>query len=178
LRGGEKHTDPSRRISLVLFALLVVSVFLLSQKLSKPSIVQIVIDGSSPHVVEAPKLYSLSDVLFIVLLSITAAACATYVLVRGKPLPNSQADRIPETRRTGPESERRARWEGVLANLKGAERAVYGYLVQSGGAALQAEIVTNTGLSKAAVSMALGRMQAKGFLEKRKAGMVNVVILK
>ena len=50
--------------------------------------------------------------------------------------------------------------------------------MESEGVLLQSEIVKKTGLGKGTVSITLGRMEARDLLEKKKNGMVNVVLLR
>jgi hypothetical protein len=62
--------------------------------------------------------------------------------------------------------------------LGGAEKQVFDLLASAGGTLMQSELAAKTGLSKVKVTRVLDKLEAKGLLERRRAGMSNAVILK
>lgn len=66
----------------------------------------------------------------------------------------------------------------AIKSLKNDEKRIYNIIVSSDGSVLQGDLVRKTGYSKVKVSRILDRLEAKGIVERRRRGMVNVVILK
>ena len=62
--------------------------------------------------------------------------------------------------------------------LVGDEKEVFRAVADSGGSILQSELVKSTGMSKVKVTRVLDRLEGKGFIERKRRGMTNVVILK
>jgi uncharacterized membrane protein len=91
---------------------------------------------------------------------------------------DSPSSLAPADRTLDVDTERKELWEHVHQRLAGHEKEIYGLVLASDGVALQADLVEETGLSKATVSTALGRMEAKDLVEKRRAGVRNVIILR
>lgn len=69
-------------------------------------------------------------------------------------------------------------WKRVLKNLKDEERIVYQAIMDSGGILPQGDIVDKTGLSKVKVSRILDKLEIKNLVERRRRGMINVIVLK
>jgi uncharacterized membrane protein len=63
------------------------------------------------------------------------------------------------------------------SGLRQEEKQVLG-LVQESGTIFQADIIEKTGFGKAKVSRILDRLENNGFLERKRRGMTNVVVLK
>ena len=61
--------------------------------------------------------------------------------------------------------------------LRPEERQVLN-LVQENKTIFQAELIEKTGFGKAKISRILDRLEGKGFLERKRRGMTNVVVLK
>ena len=146
-------------------ALFVVSIFILGLKLLLPTTIQIFIQGQSTYLKQIPNLYTLTDVALIVISSSLLTASAMYLL-----LPTS----ISQTS----ESEKKRIREATLKTLKSDERKIYQLLIDSDGVMFQSEVVKESGLPKSTVSLTLDRLEARGFVERRRRGMSNVVILK
>lgn len=66
----------------------------------------------------------------------------------------------------------------VASVLKGDEKNLYDLVASSDGVMFQSDLVEKSGLQKVKVSRVLDRLEAQGFLERRRRGMSNVVILK
>ena len=158
---------PMGKPIIIATVLLAVSLFLLCSKISKPSTIQIVVEGQSTKTEQIPNLYGPADVAWIVVFSMLTAASAAYIL-------SQQSERATPVK----DSQQKKRWKETLKRLQGADRTIYAYAIASEGVVFQSDIVKNTGLGKGTVSVALGRMSARDLLEKRRNGMMNIIILK
>ncbi len=153
------------RATLIATVLMAISLYLVCDKLARPSTIRVVVEGSETRIEQIPNLYTPADVAWIAGLSMVFAGSLVYLLSRQlEPKPRS-AD------------EQRKRWERVAGNLRGAERVIYEYIMDKEGVAFQNEIVEGTGLGKGTVSIALGRLQAKELVDRRRSGLMNVVAL-
>lgn len=146
---------------------LVASIILLGVRLSRRSTLQITVDGRSVRTEQGSSVYGLIDVAYLMALSMVAAGSATYLFSR-------QSGRIPSS----PDPRRKHMWENRLGRLQGTEKRIYACVVELGGVAFQSDIVQSTGLSKATVSIALGRMEAKELLERRRSGLISIIVLR
>ncbi len=147
--------------------LLALSLFLLAAKLTRPSTVHITVEGEETTVEQIPNLYTTADVVWMVVLSMVAAGSIVYLLTQQ-----------PEAKKQALEEHRRKRWEETRNSLAGNEKTVYGVILASEGVAFQSDIVKKTGLGKGTVSIVLGRLEARDLLERKRSGMMNVVLLK
>ncbi len=68
-------------------------------------------------------------------------------------------------------------WEARAAGLFSDERALYDLVRAAKGQRHQADLVTETGFSKARVTRVLDRLERKGLLRRQRDGMGNLVIL-
>jgi uncharacterized membrane protein len=69
-------------------------------------------------------------------------------------------------------------WQKALATLKDDEKKIYETIMASDGVMFQSELIEKTGFPKAKVSRALDRLEAGGYLERKRRGLSNVVVLK
>ena len=74
--------------------------------------------------------------------------------------------------------EREERWKKALSKLEGDERALFEMIINAGGAAFQADLVNESGFSKAKVSRTLDKLEARGLIERRRRGMTNLLLAK
>lgn len=61
--------------------------------------------------------------------------------------------------------------------LKSEEKQVLG-LVQNNKAVFQSDLIDKTGLGKAKMTRIIDRLEGKGFVERKRRGMTNIVVLK
>ena len=66
----------------------------------------------------------------------------------------------------------------ALPNLDEESKKVMDLLLQESGMIFQNELVSKTQLSKVKVTRILDKLEAKGLVERRRRGMINVIILK
>ena len=77
-----------------------------------------------------------------------------------------------------PLEERKRKWETVLPTLKEDQQLIYQTILDADGIIPQSDIVEKTGLSKSNVSRSLDMLESMGFIEKRRRGMGNLILLK
>ena len=150
-------------------ALFVASVFVLGIKLLNPTPVQIFIEGQNAAITQIPGFFTFSDVIILIVASITLAISGMYLLffdVAEKPV----GELVLE--------ERKKRWKEIAKTLKDDEQKIYQAIIGADGIIAQSELPEKTGLSKASVSRALDLLESRGLVEKRRRGMGNIVLLK
>lgn len=64
-----------------------------------------------------------------------------------------------------------------LSGLKQEEKQVFS-LVKENKAAFQSDLIEKTGFGKAKMTRIIDRLEGKGFVERKRRGMTNVVVLK
>jgi len=153
-------------------ALLIASAFVLGIQLLNPAPIEVHVGGEEEPIAVIPGYFTQWDVIVIVVSSIVLGISASYLFF-GVPAEM-------EYRPTGVEGERkqRERLKQQLKELGPKERKIYDILVKEKGLLFQGEIVERTGLSKSTASVALGRLEAAGLVERRTHGMSKVVRLR
>jgi uncharacterized membrane protein len=63
------------------------------------------------------------------------------------------------------------------SELKKEEKDVF-KIIQENGAAFQADLIDKTGYGKAKMTRIIDRLEGRGFVERKRRGMTNVVVLK
>lgn len=58
------------------------------------------------------------------------------------------------------------------------EKSIMSLVISEEGSIYQSDLIKKTGLSKVKISRLLDKLEGKGFIERRRRGMTNVVILK
>jgi uncharacterized membrane protein len=74
--------------------------------------------------------------------------------------------------------DRKKDWLEKAKKLEPDEKNIYFIIAEKEGAAFQSEIVEKTGYTKVKVTRILDRLEANGFLERRRRGLTNLVVLK
>jgi uncharacterized membrane protein len=64
-----------------------------------------------------------------------------------------------------------------LSELKKEEKAVF-KMIEENGTIFQADLIEKTGFSKAKMTRIIDRLEGNGFVERKRRGMTNVVVLK
>jgi len=73
--------------------------------------------------------------------------------------------------------EKVAKKEYNLSSLRKEEKAVFN-IVKENGTIFQADLIEKTGYGKAMITRILDRLEGHGFVERKRRGMTNVVVLK
>lgn len=158
--------DAGKKTNLMI-VLFVLSVFILFSKLMIPSTVQVIFQGESTFTKTIPNLYTLPDVILLVVSSFTLGISAYHLLSPSSAPPNIDM-----------ENKNKEKWENILKTLKNDEQTIFRALLDAEGTMFQSELVEKTGLPKSTVSLALDKLEARGFLERRRHGMSNAVVVK
>ena len=164
---GEAHTK-----KVLAAALLIASAFVLGMHLLNPAPIEVHVGGGEEPIAVIPGYFTQWNVVVIVVSSIVLAISASYLFFGG---PTEAEYRPIEAKR---ERKQRERLSQRLKELGPKERKIYDALVEGKGLLFQGEIVEKAGLSKSTVSVALGRLEAAGLVERKAHGMSKVVRLK
>ena len=73
--------------------------------------------------------------------------------------------------------EKRPKKNYDLSDLRAEDKKVFG-IVKESGASFQADLIEKTGFGKARMSRIIDRLEGKGFVERKRRGMTNIVVLK
>jgi len=148
----------------------IASVVVLGIKLLNPTPVQIFVENETTIVNQIPGLFTYTDTLIMIIAVSLLNISGIYLLF---------FDSAPQTTSVGTMvlEERKKRWESIAKTLKEDEQKIYTAIIEEGIIA-QSEIVEKTGLPKSNVSRALYMLESKGFVERRRRGMGNIVLLK
>lgn len=155
--------------SLFMVALFVGSLFILGMKLLNPTPIYIYVEGSETAVSQVPGFFAYTDVVILVVTSFALGVSGTYLLFSGS-VEKPAGKLLLE--------ERKERWKETLKMLRNDEQKIYKAIIDSDGIISQSELVEKTGISKSSVSRALDLLESKGFVERRRRGMGNIVLLK
>jgi len=142
-------------------ALFVASVFVLGIKLLNPTPVQIFIEGQNTAITQIPGFFTFSDVIILIVASITLAISGMYLLF---------FDSVEKPAGELVLEERKKRWKEIAKTLKEEEQKIYQAIIEADGIIEQSELPEKTGISKASVSRALDLLESKGLVERRRRG--------
>jgi len=149
--------------------LFIASVFVLGIKLLNPTPVQIFIEGQNTAITQIPGFFTFSDVIILIMSSITIAISGMYLLF---------FDSVEKPAGELVLEERKKRWEQIVKTLKEDQQKIYKAIIDSDGIINQSELVEKTGISKSNVSRALDLLESRGLIERRRRGIGNIVLLK
>lgn len=157
-----------RSRSLLIACLFLVSVFILGLKLLNPTEIHIYLEGEETVLSQVMRNYSLYDVAVLVGSAFLAGISGTYLLLfdGGAAL----GVQVYNNKRT--------EYERVLPTLKDDEQKVFQAVLDSEGIIAQSDLSDLTGVSKSNVSRALDLLESRGYVERRRRGMGNIIILK
>jgi uncharacterized membrane protein len=72
----------------------------------------------------------------------------------------------------------RENFEGVIKKLDSDEKQIFGHIIDEKGSVFQSSLVEKSGMSKVKVTRLLDRLEGKGLVERKRRGMINMVVLK
>jgi len=154
--------------SLLLACLFLVSVFILGLKLMNPTEIHIYLEGEETVLSQVMRNYSLYDVAILIGSAFLAGISGTYLLF------------FDGGTSTGVQvyNNKRSEYERILPTLKDDEQKVFQAVLDSEGIIAQSDLSDLTGVSKSNVSRALDLLESRGYVERRRRGMGNIIILK
>lgn len=161
-----------RRTALNGWALLIASVFMVSVfvvvlKIMNPTEVHIFLEGKETVLSQVLRSYTLYDVIILIGAALSAGLTSMYLLTFDRGLRSVE---LPYERKI-------ASYERILHTLKEDEQKVFKAVLDSDGIVAQSELSEMTGVSKSSVSRALDLLESRGYVERRRRGMGNVIVL-
>lgn len=161
-----------RRTALNGWALLIASVFMVSVfvvvlKIMNPTEVHIFLEGKETVLSQVLRSYTLYDVIILIGAALSAGLTSMYLLTFDRGLRSVE---LPYERKI-------ASYERILPTLKEDEQKVFKAVLDSDGIVAQSELSEMTGVSKSSVSRALDLLESRGYVERRRRGMGNVIVL-
>ena len=154
--------------SLLVACLFMVSIFIVVLKIMNPTEVHIFLEGEETVLSQVMRNFTLYDVVMLITAAFSAGISATYLLFYDKGL--ATGDITFNGKRSG--------YEKVLPTLKDDEQKVFQAVLDSDGIIAQSELSDLTGVSKSNVSRALDLLESRGYVERRRRGMGNIIVLK
>lgn len=159
---------PMNRKSITVVAfLLILSTIVLVNTLLAPRPIQILLEGDQALQMEGTDIFTLSDVLILVMSAWICGATVVYLFLglseEEKPTAGRKPERAPED---------------LLKLLEGDERRLYQAIIDSNGEILQKDLVLESDFNKVKVTRLLDRLEKKGIVTRVRHGMTNRIILK
>lgn len=154
--------------SLLVACLFMVSIFIVVLKIMNPTEVHIFLEGEETVLSQVMRNFTLYDVAMLITAAFSAGISATYLLFYDKGL--TTGDIAFNGKRSG--------YKKVLPTLKDDEQKVFQAVLDSEGIIAQSELSDLTGVSKSNVSRALDLLESRGYVERRRRGMGNIIVLK
>ncbi|ODS37409.1 hypothetical protein BEH94_04620 [Candidatus Altiarchaeales archaeon WOR_SM1_SCG] len=157
-------------------ALFVVAVFVITIKLMNPTPILISVDGGEAVSSQISGVFTSYDMILLIASSIILTISGMYLLFF-----DSDENNENSTGKPAGESvleERKMKWKEISETLKNDEQKIYGAIIDSEGIINQSELAEKTGFSKSNISRVLDLLESKGFVERKRRGMGNIVLLK
>jgi uncharacterized membrane protein len=153
---------------LLVACLFTASIFIIALKLMNPTEIHIFLEGEETVLSHVLRSYSLYDVAVLVASTFLAGISGTILLL------HDAGVAVGDLNFNG----KRAVYEKILPTLKDDEQRVFQAVLDSEGIISQSELGDLTGVSKSNVSRALDLLESRGYVERRRRGMGNIVVLK
>lgn len=170
--------------TLFMAALLMLSAYMLINKLLLPSTVQIMVQNGETTVKEIPNLYTITDSLIIAVSSFLLGISSYYLLVFKSEVGQKKGENIQEKGmaikenslnsdkyRTGKNTA-----ENLLNILKGNEHKIIKELLE-GEEMTQSELAVRTGIPKSTLSRTLHELERRNLIVRYENGMSKMVKL-
>ncbi len=148
---------------------LILSVFLLINRLLATGPVQLVLENGQAVPVEGALYFSLNEVLFLIVTAWFGGMSFLYIFL----LPNGSAPALKENATAGNKS------TAVLAaNLLDGDEKILLQKIIDNNEVQQRELIIKTGFSEPKVSRLLDKLERKGLIIRQRNGMGNRVLIK
>ncbi len=154
--------------SLLVACLFMVSIFIVVLKIMNPTEVHIFLEGEETVLSQVMRNFTLYDVTMLITAAFSAGISATYLLFYDRGLATGDVAF----------NGKRSSYEKVLPTLKYDEQKVFQAVLDSDGIIAQSDLSDLTGVSKSNVSRALDLLESRGYVERRRRGMGNIIVLK
>lgn len=153
---------------LLVACLFIASVFVVALKLITPTELHIYLEGQETVLSQILRNYTITDVAIVVASAFVAGLCTMYLVLH---------DRV-EVSGDDFFKQKRVRFERVMPTLKEDEQKILQAVLDADGIIQQSELGELTGVSRSGVTRALDILESRGFIERRRRGMSNVIVLK
>ena len=153
--------------TLIAAAVFMASIFVVALKLMNPTEIHIYLEGQETVLSQVLRDYTVYDVAMVIVAAFLSGLSAMYLLLH-----DGTGSVEP------PYKQKIARYEGILPTLKEDEQKVFRAVLESDGMVPQSELSEMTGVSKSNVSRALDLLESRGYVERRRRGMGNIIFLK
>ena len=150
--------------------ILTASVILLFNRLFSPQPIQIILETGEEVVTQTSNYFSLSDVLFLLVLSFLIGSLTIYLFY--------STDTRETLKKLNKERNKENKYDMIIPLLKGDEKRVFLEIINSKGEILQNKLVLKTGFTKVRVSRALSGLEKKKLILKERYGLTNKIKLK
>ncbi len=163
----------TNRLSVLIAAIvLIISGFLLADKLLSTAPVQLVLEDGRVVPVEGVSYFSLSDVLFFVITAWLGGMSFLYIILYSK------EKETQDVKKEVAEIQENKSIALLAADLlEGDEKILFQKIIENDGI-MQRELVVRTGFSEPKVSRLLDRIERRGLIVRQRDGMGNRVLLK
>lgn len=163
----------TNRLSVLIAAIvLIISGFLLADKLLSTAPVQLVLEDGRVVPVEGVSYFSLSDVLFFVITAWLGGMSFLYIILYSK------EKETQDVKKEVAEIQENKSIALLAADLlEGDEKILFQKIIENDGI-MQRELVIRTGFSEPKVSRLLDRIERRGLIVRQRDGMGNRVLLK
>jgi DNA-binding transcriptional ArsR family regulator len=153
---------------LLIACIFTASVFVVALKLMNPTEIHIFLEGEETVLSHVMRSYSIYDVAVLIASTFLAGISVTYLLLHDAGMAVGDLNL----------NNKRAMYEKILPTLKDDEQKVFKAVLDSEGIIAQSELDDLTGVSKSNVSRALDLLESRGYVERRRRGMGNIIVLK
>ncbi len=163
----------TNRLSVLIAAIvLIISGFLLADKLLSTAPVQLVLEDGRVVPVEGVSYFSLSDVLFFVITAWLGGMSFLYIILYSK------EKETQDVKKEVAEIQENKSIALLAADLlEGDEKILFQKIIENDGI-MQRELVIRTGFSEPKVSRLLDRIERRGLIVRQRDGMGNRILLK
>jgi uncharacterized membrane protein len=122
------------------------------------------------HGESCPMLVTVNQQTYLALAIVAVLVIIGLVLIFSK-----QSERVIVQTKTVKEKAKKKEYD--LKGLRKEDKEVFN-IVKEQGTIFQADLIEKTGFGKAKMSRVIDRLEGKGFVERKRRGMTNVVVLK
>jgi uncharacterized membrane protein len=153
--------------TLIAAGVFMASIFVVALKLMNPTEIHIYLEGQETVLSQVLRDYTVYDLAMVIVAAFLSGLSAMYLLLH-----DGTGSVEP------PYKQKIARYEAILPTLKDDEQKVFRAVLESDGMVPQSELSEMTGVSKSNVSRALDLLESRGYVERRRRGMGNIIFLK
>ncbi len=154
--------------TLLVAAIFIASIFILALKLISPTELHIYLEGEETVLSQILRNYTINDVALVVVSAFTAGLSTMYLVLHDRVKPAGDVFF----------KQKRGNYERVMQTLKEDEQKILQAVLDADGLIPQSDLVGLTGVSRSGVTRALDILESRGFIERRRRGMSNIIVLK